>query len=251
MKKTIEIEVYTDGACSGNPGPGGIGYVILQKGSDRQAVNSTPLHSGYRRTTNNRMEIMAAAKGLKTALEYILVYSLDKKGRDIDIKINVFSDSRVVVMTMSEGWAKKANKDLWAILEDTLAEVHRHSIDVKFHWVKGHADNKWNQLADELAVQARQDPLFIDEVYERISPENDSLETRTAASNEPEIVDIRLCGHNAPDKRRIEILLSNGTTVKVLPCHGGFEQTECTRTESAVTVDVAWKYVGWLNGRSL
>lgn len=257
MKKTLEIEVYTDGACSGNPGPGGIGYAILEKGASRQAVNSTPLHCGYRRTTNNRMEILAAAKGLKAALAYIITYG--KQSRDIDIKINVYSDSRDLVKTMNEGWKKKANKDLWAVLENTLAEVQRHSIEVEFHWVKGHADNRWNKLADALAVQARQDPLFIDEVYERISPEGDggmdkvgkNPDTSSAACREPEIVNICLCGHSTPQERRIEILLSNGTTVKVLPCHGGFEQTECTRAESAVTVDIAWKYVGWLNGRSL
>lgn len=325
----MKIDIYTDGACSGNPGKGGYGIIAL----DWEGNELFRARDGYRKTTNNRMEILAAARALEIIGEKRT--DLLPEGRETDIKVTVFTDSQLVVNTMNQGWSRKANKDLWTRLDSALDALESKDVKVVFVKVKGHSDDRYNAAADELAVHAADNFCDnADETYESIAAKNntrqykdedelawyveeefsfdiqegylseesyrlakrmvrehyyiphgprkhsmelgdegfrdflelirngadpyDALEQaeencrqRYEASKEPEIVDINLCGHDTPDKRRIEIRLSNGTTVKVLPCHGGFEQTDCTQAESAVTVDVAWKFVGWLNGRSL
>ena len=120
------IDVYTDGACSVNPGPGGWAAIVLQDGSERA------LHGSEERTTNNRMEMMAAIKGLEAVPE-----SSD---------VTIHSDSQYVVNTMSRGWKRKANQDLWARLD---AEVGKRR--VKWRWVRGHAGSPLNEKADEIA----------------------------------------------------------------------------------------------------
>ena len=124
------ITIYTDGACSGNPGIGGWGVVIID--SSKEPVF---LSGGENNTTNNRMELTAVIRGLEATPE----------GSSSVIN----SDSQYIVNTMNLGWKRNANKDLWGAL-DSLVK----SRDVKFIWVKGHAGNTWNEKADRLAVEA-------------------------------------------------------------------------------------------------
>ena len=122
------IEIYTDGACLRNPGPGGWAAIIMDNGSRRV------LHGRQEGTTNNRMEILAAIKGLEALPE--------------SVEVTVFSDSEYVVKTMTRNWKRNANKDLWAMLD---AEVGKR--DVKWQWVRGHDGNLLNEEADALAYQ--------------------------------------------------------------------------------------------------
>ena len=159
-----KVEIYTDGACTGNPGPGGYG-VILAYGDKRRELSA-----GYRRTTNNRMEIMAAIAGLEA-----LKYPCD---------VTLYSDSQYVVNSISKGWAKRwrangwmrnkaeeaINPDLWQILLD-LCDKH----SVTFSWVRGHAGHAENERCDRLSVAAAGGKdLLIDEGYERVSSRSGS-----------------------------------------------------------------------------
>lgn len=149
---TNAIEIYTDGACSGNPGPGGYGIVMKFLNQRKE------LSQGYRKTTNNRMELLAVIIGLE---------SIKKP----DIPIIVYSDSKYVVDAINLGWVHswvkkgfkdKANPDLW---QRFLKIYQKHQ--VKFVWVKGHAENIENNRCDELAVIAsKSTQLLIDEGYE-------------------------------------------------------------------------------------
>ena len=158
MKDLRHVAIYTDGACIGNPGPGGYG-VVLMYGEHRREESQ-----GFRHTTNNRMELMAAIAGVALARE--------------KCRITLHSDSQYVVNAMSKGWARRwrsagwrrnkrdkaLNPDLWGRLL-RLCENH----DVEFRWVKGHAGNPENERCDELATQAAQQPeseLAVDEGYE-------------------------------------------------------------------------------------
>jgi ribonuclease HI len=146
--------MYTDGSSRGNPGPGGYG-VILMSGNHRKE-----LAQGYRKTTNNRMELMAVVAGLE---------SLKKTG----LNITVYTDSQYVAKAIQEGWLDKwiatqfkggkKNKDLWMQFYE-LAKKHK----IKFVWVKGHANNPLNNRCDELATAAADGTdLLIDEEYEK------------------------------------------------------------------------------------
>lgn len=137
------VTIYTDGACIGNPGPGGYGAVLIYDGHRKE------LSGGYRRTTNNRMEMMAAI----VALEAL-------KGK---CSVTLYSDSHYLVKAISKGWAqswrangwrrnkreKALNPDLW----ETLLQLCQYH-DVQLRWVKGHADNPENTRCDELATEA-------------------------------------------------------------------------------------------------
>lgn len=147
------IEIYTDGAASGNPGPGGFG-VVLKFGKFRKEISG-----GFRLTTNNRMELLAVIVGLE---------SVTNK----DLIVKVYSDSKYVVDSINLkwvfGWQKKgflnkANPDLWKrFLNIYNAQKHQ------FYWVKGHASNVENNKCDELAVAASKfKNLLVDEGYER------------------------------------------------------------------------------------
>ena len=151
--RTKELTVYTDGASRGNPGPGGYG-VILQWGSQAKELSA-----GYRRTTNNRMELMAVIAALQ---------ALNREG----LNIVIYSDSQYVVKAVEQGWLRnwiatnfkggKKNKDLWLRYAD-LASKH----NVRFVWVRGHAENVHNNRCDELATQAADGKnLLIDEGFE-------------------------------------------------------------------------------------
>ena len=148
-----EVIMYTDGASRGNPGPGGYG-VILQSGNREKELSQ-----GYRLTTNNRMELMGVIAGLE---------ALKKKG----LNITIYSDSQYIVKAIKEGWLNKwlatnfakgkKNKDLWVRFYNLYVLHH-----VKFVWVKGHADNEYNNRCDVLATTAADGSnLLIDEGYE-------------------------------------------------------------------------------------
>ncbi len=138
-----EIKIYTDGACSGNPGPGGYGVVLLFNGHRKE------LSGGYNNTTNNRMEIMGVIKGLDALKE--------------KCQVSIYSDSRYVVDAIEKGWLEKwrsnnwfrtrnekaKNADLWELLYNRI-QLHQ----VKFFWIKGHNDNPENTICDKLAVAA-------------------------------------------------------------------------------------------------
>ena len=122
------IHIYTDGSCLGNPGPGGWAAIIEENGGKKR------LSGREDETTNNRMEILAAIKGLQATPSHS--------------EVTVFSDSQYVVNTMTKGWKRKANQDLWAALDSAVKE-HR----VTWKWVRGHAGNPGNEEADALANQ--------------------------------------------------------------------------------------------------
>lgn len=138
-----EVDLYTDGACSGNPGAGGYGVVLIYGSHTKE------LSGAYRETTNNRMELMAVIQGLAALKKPCLV--------------NLYSDSRYIVDAMNKDWVKRwkfnnwmrnknepaKNIDLWKqILE--LAGQHQ----IRWNWVKGHASNTYNNRCDQLAREA-------------------------------------------------------------------------------------------------
>ena len=160
------IIVYTDGGSINNPGPGGYGVVIETDG------NRQELSGGFRCTTNNRMEMMAAIVALR---------ELQNCGK----KICLFSDSSYLVNGITKGWAKKwrskgwrksdgqpvLNVDLWKELLSLI-----DGADVSFNWVKGHAGNELNERCDRLAVaSARQPDMPIDVVYETLGNGSETL----------------------------------------------------------------------------
>lgn len=147
------VIMYTDGSSRGNPGPGGYGTILMYNGRTKE------LSGGFRRTTNNRMELMAVIAGLE---------ALTKTG----LKIELYSDSQYVVKAVEQGWLKnwiatdfkggKKNRDLWLRYAD-LARRHK----VSMHWVRGHADNANNNRCDILATEAADGKnLMEDEGYE-------------------------------------------------------------------------------------
>ena len=139
------VTLYTDGACSGNPGPGGWGAILSYNGVEKE------LSGGDANTTNNRMELLAVISGLEALKE--------------TCRVELYSDSKYVIDGLSKGWAvswrkngwRKADKkpalnpDLW---EKLLNLVEKH--ELSYHWVKGHADNPYNNRCDQLAVTESQ-----------------------------------------------------------------------------------------------
>lgn len=149
----MQVTIYTDGASSGNPGPGGLGVVMKAGGHQKE------ISEGFRKTTNNRMELLAVIRGLE---------ALKKPNLDV----LVVSDSKYVVDAVSKGWLwnwlktgfkGKKNEDLW----QRYAQLHR-VFKPKFKWIKGHAGHPENERCDELAVIAAKRPgLPADIGYER------------------------------------------------------------------------------------
>ncbi len=151
------ISVYTDGACSGNPGPGGYGVVLIS-GNRRKELSQ-----GFRLTTNNRMELMAAIAALEALSQ--------------PSQVQLYTDSKYLADAINLGWARNwrargwkrgrrqraQNPDLWAKLLDLFDD---HQVTV--HWVKGHDGNPENERSDRLAVRAsQQENLPPDEGYEQ------------------------------------------------------------------------------------
>lgn len=139
-----EVEIFSDGACSGNPGPGGYGAILRCRGREKE------ISGGEKLTTNNRMELMGVITAL-SALKY-------------PCRVILTTDSRYIVDSVTKGWAKKwqannwvksdkspaLNSDLWEKLLGLL-EIH----DVTFNWIKGHAGHPENERCDRMAVKMR------------------------------------------------------------------------------------------------
>lgn len=130
MANKAEISLFTDGAASGNPGPGGYG-VVLKCGDLRKEISG-----GFARTTNNRMELYAVIAGLEAI-------------RWQGARVRVFSDSTYVVNTVTRNWKRKKNLDLWERFDNVAARF-----DLDFVWIRGHAGHPENERCDRLAVQA-------------------------------------------------------------------------------------------------
>lgn len=155
MKKHVDI--YTDGACKGNPGPGGYGIVLVYREIEKK------MSRGFRSTTNNRMELLAAITALEALNE-----SCD---------VTLYSDSKYLIDGMTKGWAKSwkakgwiksdkkkaLNTDLWDRML-TLDNTH----DIKYVWVKGHNGHKYNEICDTLAVEAAESPQYDDNYGEAL-----------------------------------------------------------------------------------
>lgn len=151
-----KIVIYTDGAARGNPGPGGYGAILIWGEKVKEIAEA------YRKTTNNRMELLAVIKALT---------QLKTK----TLPIHIYTDSKYVVDSVEKKWLDnwiktdfkggKKNKDLWTAYH-TLSK----SYTIQFHWVKGHADNPYNNRCDELAtIAADNGPWNIDTIYEESS----------------------------------------------------------------------------------
>lgn len=132
---TKTIEIFTDGSCKGNPGPGGWAALLL----DEFALKPFMIVKGHEaETTNNRMEMIAAIESLRYLYENHLQ----------NHTIVLYSDSRLLVETLNKNWKRKANLDLWEELDELNEEFN-----VTYVWVRGHAHNKWNNECDKIAVQ--------------------------------------------------------------------------------------------------
>ncbi len=157
------IEIYTDGACSENPGKGGWAAILLYNNHRKE------LWKAYRKTTNNRMELMAIIEALK---------AIKPEWRKT-VPVVVYSDSQYIVKSINQryiyNWIIKQfknvkNPDLW---KELINLIHQYG-NIKFVWVKGHGDNSLNNQCDKLAVKAyssdnENDKLNIDEYYEKHS----------------------------------------------------------------------------------
>jgi ribonuclease HI len=170
------VEIFTDGGCEPNPGPGGYGVILVHPKKRAEASG------GFRATTNNRMEIFAAIKGLEILKQ--------------PCQVTVYSDSQYLVKAMMEGWVAKwkrrgwwrtnqeraENADLWQRL-DQLCEIHR----VEFRWLKGHAGHAENERCDRLCLEAlRQPNLPVDEGYEgRLASASDEGRPRLTQEGQP------------------------------------------------------------------
>jgi ribonuclease HI len=167
-----QVTIYTDGGCKPNPGPGGYGVVLLHP------KKRAELSGGFRATTNNRMEMFAAIRGLQVL----------KRPCDVTL----YSDSQYLVTAITKGWAAKwkrknwwlnprqraKNIDLWEQLLP-LCEIHR----VQFRWVRGHAGNRENERCDQLSLAARRKGnLPPDEGYEKVD-EAESVSVLTGAAS--------------------------------------------------------------------
>jgi len=149
---SVNIVIYTDGAARGNPGPGGYG-IVLKSGKHRKELSE-----GFRKTTNNRMELLAVIVALE-------------KLKFKNSQVEIYTDSKYVADAVEKGWVfdwenkqfkKKKNPDLW-IRFLKVYRIHQ----VKFHWVKGHANIPENERCDQLAVEAsKKGILLIDKGYE-------------------------------------------------------------------------------------
>ncbi len=146
------IEIFTDGASSGNPGPGGYGAIL------RSGKHYKELSEGFRKTTNNRMELLAVIKALealKSPNQDVLLYSDSKYVIDA-------IEKRWVHGWLQKGFAGKKNKDLWLRYLE-VSKLHK----IKFIWVRGHNGHPENERCDQLAVAAgKQKDLLIDSVFE-------------------------------------------------------------------------------------
>ena len=155
----MKVNIYTDGACRGNPGKGGYGIIMELVGKSYRKEFS----QGYRKTTNNRMELLA------------VIVALEMLKRE-KTEVVVYSDSKYVIDAVEKGWVfnwvkkgfkNKKNSDLWRRF---LKIYPKHQ--VRFEWVKGHNNHAQNERCDELAVEAsHRSDLLVDTVFENESKE--------------------------------------------------------------------------------
>lgn len=129
-----KIKIFTDGSCLGNPGPGGWAAILLEGEAKKPYII---LKGHESETTNNRMEMVAVIEALRFIHENHLQQS----------SITLYSDSTLVIKTLSLGWKRKANLDLWEELDELNEEL-----SVDYLWVEGHGKNKWNNECDKIAV---------------------------------------------------------------------------------------------------
>ncbi len=137
MKK---IRLFTDGSCIGNPGPGGWAFILIDENEKIIKSSSEKIihRSNYSlHTTNNRMEMQAILESLNYVSKNYSDYSIE-----------LFSDSNLLIQTLNLGWKRKSNLDLWKEIDE-----YRKNLSIKYIWVKGHADNEYNNLCDEYAQQ--------------------------------------------------------------------------------------------------
>lgn len=154
-----EVTIYTDGSSKGNPGPGGYGAVLISSAHRKE------LSAGFRLTTNNRMELLGVIEGLKALKS--------------PCKVDLYSDSKYVVDAFNKGWLRSwqkngwkkkdkkpvLNPDLWKMV---VALIKDKEHQVRFIWVKGHANNPENERCDQLAVKAAEGSnLLVDTEYEK------------------------------------------------------------------------------------
>ncbi len=163
MKKSNKILIYTDGSSLGNPGPGG--YGIVMKTAD--GTLEKHFSQGFKRTTNNRMELMAVIEALK-------------KIKNKTLPVEIYSDSKYVVDAINKSWLNKWKKEYFAKTKnpDLWKEFLQVSKDMNFsmHWVKGHNNHKENEICDKLAVKAAKSKnLLSDKGFEEIENPPDLL----------------------------------------------------------------------------
>ena len=152
MTNRETIYLYTDGAASGNPGPGGYG-VVLKCGNLRKEMSG-----GFAHTTNNRMELLAVITGLEAI-------------RWDGAEVKVYSDSTYVVNTINKSWKRKKNQDLWERFDKEAARLN-----TSFIWIKGHAGHPENERCDRLAVEAGSAPDLPEDKGYTLSEENTVFE---------------------------------------------------------------------------
>jgi ribonuclease HI len=153
-RRKLAVSIYTDGACSGNPGPGGYGFIL-----EAASYPSKETSKGFRLTTNNRMELLAVIDALKSLK------------RD-DLEVTIYSDSKYVVEAVNNGWVfgwqkkgfkDKKNPDLWR----EYLTLHK-KYNPTLVWIKGHSDHPQNERCDKLAVKAAKgENLAIDAWFEQ------------------------------------------------------------------------------------
>lgn len=156
MPNQTKVNIYTDGACRGNPGPGGYGIVLESPGYPAKEMSA-----GFKRTTNNRMELLAVIDALKTLKRF-------------DVDVTVYSDSKYVVDAITKGWVfswqkknfkDKKNPDLWIEFLKIYPQTKP-----KFVWIKGHNEHPQNERCDKLAVAAAmQKNLPADDGFETVA----------------------------------------------------------------------------------
>ena len=193
---SMPVELYTDGSCLKNPGPGGLAYIIrywVDNGTDMPEVKEIDGNQGFRLTTNNRMEIMAGIYGLKAVIDNINAGIIQSP-----TQINLSTDSQYFCNAVNQGWLNRwqqnnwmtsgfrgsqpqpvKNKDLWEQVIEVQKQLRQMSINLSMSFVKGHATDElkekkpdpnyeWNDKADKLAVAASTGLTHIaDEVYEK------------------------------------------------------------------------------------
>ena len=151
------VKIYTDGACSNNPGLGGWGAVLMYEDKNKN-IHKKELSKGYKLTTNNRMELLAVIEALNTLKE--------------PCKIELYSDSKYVIEAINKNWLKGWEEKNWRLNTKNPVKnidlwkkflIAQKPHDITFIWVKGHNENKYNELCDKLAVSARNEKELTDD----------------------------------------------------------------------------------------